>query len=183
MSESTPPNPVLWLAIGVPAATVLASVLTLFVAYRGADPELPAQYVTEGAPLDADLAQAQQARDQGITLQVDLSAGDRLHIEYRSAAGLPAPEQLRLRLTHATRPMLDRDIRAGREAGRTDAYAAAMPPLEHGHWLVQVEDSGRWRLRGEIDAPQPRWSLGAGGDIASEDVKAPAPTTGKAVPP
>ncbi len=183
MSEPNPPNPVLWLAIGVPAATVLASALTLFVAYRGADPELPAQYVTEGAPLDADLAQAQRAREQGVTLQFDLSAGDRLRIEYRSAAGLPNPEYLRLRLTHATRPELDRDIRVGREAGRTDAYTAAMPPLERGHWLVQAEESGRWRLRGEIDAPRMRWSLGAVSDIAGGDLKAPAPTIGGSVPP
>jgi uncharacterized protein len=156
-------NAPLWAAIGIPAITVLASAITLVLAYRGADVALPAQYVTEGAALDADLARAVRARELGIGLALDFEAGDLVRVRYRSARGAAAPNSMRLRLTHAVDAAHDRDLSLVRVAGSEQEFTAHVQPLERGRWLVQIDDgAGAWRLRGAFGAPPSRVGLGLG---------------------
>jgi hypothetical protein len=65
-------NPALWAMIGIPAATVVASAITLMMAYGGAEPELPARYAWEGAALDQDIARAARARELGLGAELGL---------------------------------------------------------------------------------------------------------------
>lgn len=155
------PNLVVWVAIVVPALAVLASALTLYLAVAGREPELPAQYAVEGATLDVDLERGARARALGVALTLDLGTADLVRARLETASAGPAPESLRLRLTHATLPRLDRDLQLVREAGTTRDYVARIEPLPKGHWLVQVDSGEEWRIRGEFDAPVSLVALGA----------------------
>ena len=105
--SATRHHPIFWAMIGIPAAAVLASFYTLYLAISGSEPELPPQYVSEGAALDADFARAQRAIDAGITVQLEWLSQRKSAVvaaKYASTSGVPAPEVLSLPMTHATLP-------------------------------------------------------------------------------
>lgn len=145
--------PVLWVVFGVLAFTVVASAFLVFAAFRGHDPEMPADYHWEGAGLEADLARATEARRLGARVTLDFSSSGLLKADVSFVdPGQAIPTAVELRLTHATLPERDRAVRltGGGEAGRYVARFEALPP---GHWLVQVGDGSTWRLRGGLDSP------------------------------
>jgi hypothetical protein len=154
------PIPVLWVIVGVPLATILASVITVWLAVSGAEPELPAYYHSEGLALDADLARARRADDLGVraelTVSTDGAAALALSFDDPQAR---EPEALELRLTHATLAARDRSWLLQRSGdglyrGRTTAPGA-------GPWLVQIDAAGDWRLRGRMSETGTRLRLGA----------------------
>jgi uncharacterized protein len=144
-------NPVVWIMIGVPLAAVCASLLTLFLAARGAEAPLPAQYSWEGQALERDFARARRAESLGAAAEMQFDAGHaRVVLDY-SAGKDALPASLELRLTHATLPALDRAIRLVRDAA-TGAYDADLPALQRGRWHVELAGAD-WRLRGRFEAP------------------------------
>ncbi|MCU0759059.1 MAG: FixH family protein [Steroidobacteraceae bacterium] len=155
-------NPVVWVAIGVPLFAVVASILLVFVSVRRAEPELPANYSWEGAALEQDLARAGRAAALGATLGLEFAADGRLRarLAFRDAAQ-PRPARLVVHLTHSTLPALDRRFELALDAA-TGAYVAALPPLQRGHWLIEVGDGevGGWRLRERFLAPATHVGLG-----------------------
>lgn len=156
-------NPALWAMIGIPAATVVASAITLMMAYGGAEPELPARYAWEGAALDQDIARASRARELGLGAELGLVEGDRVVLRLtRTAAPVEtAPRSLTLHLTHTTRPASDRSVTLTRSAG-SDRYEGRMDnALPDARWLVQLDEQrGEWRLRGRLETPTPTMRLG-----------------------
>jgi uncharacterized protein len=144
-------NPVVWIMIGVPLAAVCASMLTLFLAARGSEPPLPAQYSWEGKALEADFARADRAGTLGAAAELEFDTGRvRVALDF-SASNEALPAALELRLTHATLPALDRAITLVRDAG-SGAYWADLPALQRGHWHIEVA-ADDWRLRGRLEAP------------------------------
>jgi len=154
-------NAALWVAIAVAAITIFASALTLYLAFAGAERELPAQYRSQGSELDAD-----QQRSARATA---LGAGALLRIEdggvwitdpsFKNPNTVSRPS-LTLLLTHATLPALDRSLRLVQDPSAPRRYVAMARPLESGRWLAQLESGDGWRLRGELSAPTPFWQLG-----------------------
>lgn len=180
-------NPVLWIMLGVPAAAVCASLLTLFLAVRGSEPPLPAQYAWEGMALEHDQARAMRAAALGAAATLDFESPGRLRVElaFAAPAAVPPPV-LAMRLTHATLPALDRSLRLVRNAV-SGAYVVDLPTLQRGHWLVElaaatpraagapgsgtvtgsasarhasIAPGDDWRLRGEFKAPASSVRLG-----------------------
>lgn len=150
--SATRHHPIFWAMIGIPAAAVLASFYTLYLAVSGSEPELPPQYVSEGSALDADFARAQRAIDAGITLHIDWlqQQAPAIEAQYVSASGVAAPETLDLRMTHSTLPALDQTLTLTRLAG-TERYRANLDALPAGAWLIEVSGAD-WRLRGRIES-------------------------------
>jgi len=150
--SATRHHPIFWAMIGIPAAAVLASFYTLYLAVSGSEPELPPQYVSEGSALDADFARAQRAIDAGITLRVNWQQQEPAAIEahYVSKSGVAAPATLDVRMTHATLPALDQTLTLMRLAG-TERYQANLDALPAGAWLIEVSGAD-WRLRGRIES-------------------------------
>ncbi|MFN5010043.1 MAG: FixH family protein [Gammaproteobacteria bacterium] len=165
-------NPALWAVIGIPAATVVASAVTLMMAYGGAEPELPERYAWEGAALDRDVARAARARALGLGAGLELRDDGRVVLQLIGPArGDPsptadaaigvAPRALTLHLTHATRAALDRSVTLTptREFGRFEGRMGSALPAAR--WLVQLDDErGEWRLRGRLETPSDAMHLG-----------------------
>lgn len=161
----TPPraNPALWAMLGIPAATVVASAVTLMMAYGGAEPELPARYAWEGSSLDQDLARATRARELALGAELGFRDDGAVVLRLAGSAAAPptAPQSLTLHLTHATRPAFDRSVTLTRVAG-SDRFEGRMDSaLPDARWLVQVDDDrGEWRLRGRLETPGTSVRLG-----------------------
>lgn len=152
-------NPALWAMIVIPTAAVIASFVTLGLAMKGSDAELPKSYATEGQALDADLALGKTARQLGIQAALDLDTTGTIVARVRSASSEPLPARLSLTMTHVIDPDRDRKIdliatdEAGTYTGRIDADLS-------GRWLLQLDQKAVWRLRGRASAPANGLRLG-----------------------
>ena len=155
-------NPVVWVAIGVPLFAVVASIMLVFVSVRQAEPELPANYSWEGAALDQDLERARRAAALGAAIGLEFAADGRVvaRLAFRDA-DQRRPARLVVHLTHSTLPALDRRFEMPLDAA-SGTYAAALPPLQRGHWLIEIGDgeAGTWRLRERFLAPAAHVGLG-----------------------
>jgi len=150
-------TPVMWAMIGIPLATIVASAVTIFLAVDGAEPKLPPQYVSEGKALEADLALGEAARLAGIRAALTIEPAGRIEVNLVSSKG-DLPQSLRLRMTHATLPALDRDLVLRSETpGR---YRAQTEPVSAGTWLLQLDADSQWRLRARIRAPAAQVAIG-----------------------
>jgi hypothetical protein len=142
-------NPVLMLAIGLPALAVLGSFASLAVTLGNPDTELPEQYHWEGFQLDRDFSRSERATTLGVraTLNDVARTGDcSINLQI---AGKP-PEQLSLTLAHATVATLDRhiDFRRDPASGR---YVGRCTEIAAGHWRLELTDTARsWSVRDSV---------------------------------
>jgi hypothetical protein len=140
-------NPVFWLIWGLLGAAVIGSFVTLGLALRSADRQLPESYHWEGEHLDRDFARARVAADHGIEASFSVAHGQ-CRITLRQAPG--DPQALNLLFANTADPGLDRALRLPRlQAGEYGA-ACATPP--EGRWFVSLEDdAGQWSIRTQVE--------------------------------
>lgn len=136
-------NPVLWLVIGIPAATVVAGIWTLMLAAGDSATDSHPDKVrrmaqVQEASIDAD----ETAAREGLSGHVQLRGGQAL-VTVLPTAGTHAPI---LVLRHPIEASLDRQLPLSPAPGgwRTDEALAAA----HGWQLQLVSSDGRWRLVG-----------------------------------
>src|SRR3954463_16442163 len=139
-------NPVFWIMIGVPAATVVAGLTTLGIALREADPPLPQTYHWEGEHLDRDFAQQRNAAAHGIEVALATNAADGMCTAHVSAAP-DDPAALTLLFSNAADPGLDRVVLLKRAAA--GEYRGACAPIPSGGWRVALE-AGQWSIRTQL---------------------------------
>ncbi len=162
-------NPVLWITLGLPAITVVASFLMLGTALRHPDNELPEQYHWEGLRLDRDFARAEQATALGVRASFQgLGAPGRCGMTLVMAA--VAPDSISLALTHGTRPALDQRVEFRKISERRGqaSYVAECRAAADGHWRAELSDPGGvWSIRQNLRGSLSRAALQArasGGD-------------------
>lgn len=140
-------NPVLALVVALPLIAVVAATTSAIIAVRGADSVLPERYHAEGNKLDADYARSAKAASLGLSADVSVGIDGECRVQLAGAASPPGT--LRLDLTHATRPDLDRHVKL--LGNDRQAFGAPCTALAHGHWLLELaDDSAGWILRGEL---------------------------------
>ena len=129
-----------WILISGPAAVVVASGFTAWIAFASADGLVADDYYKRGLGINAVLRREQEAERRGISARVQRTA-DGIAVQLTGAA----PEALFLRLAHATRAGNDLRLRLAR--GADGAYRAALPPLAAGRWRAVLDDPrGEWRV-------------------------------------
>ena len=159
-------NPVFWIMVLLPAATVVAGLTTLGIALREADPPLPAAYHWEGEHLDRDFARQRNAAAHGIQVALTTHAAEGVCAARVSAA----PDDvaaLTLLVSSATDPGLDRVVLLKRVA--PGQYRGTCAPIPPGHWRVALE-AGQWSIRTQVAGRVDRLTLRArdpAGDGAS----------------
>lgn len=141
-------EPMLWLVIAIPLATIPAGLATLWLAAR--DPGAVAS-ADEGArrmgqmqlaDVSADLAAARRGLHGSAQVQAD-----RTRLELRLAG--PVDGALSLHLRHAADPA--RDQRVPLEPLGDGRWVARVGALGRDAWNVRVESSAGWRLAGRIE--------------------------------
>ena len=136
-------NPVLWLAIGIPAATVVAGVWTLFVASGDSATDSHPDQVRRTAQVqEASLEADQTAAREGLSARVQIGI-DHVLVTVSPTAGTHAPV---LTLRHPIEAALDRELPLSPYPG---GWRADKPLVAKHGWQVQlVSADGRWRLVG-----------------------------------
>ena len=139
-----------WLLIAIPAAAVVAGVVTIWLATREPLALVNDDYYKEGLAVNRDLAKYRLARELGLTARVafEPAAGT---VQVDLAGRVDEPAALTLAMVHPIAANRDHSATLRRvSAGR---YSAALTvPRERWYLdLEGVEADAIWRLSGEID--------------------------------
>ncbi len=159
-------EPMVWMIIMIPFSAVIMGGVMLTLAVLSDDGLVTDDYYRKGLQINRTLERDALAASYELAGEIVLGApGAAVEVSLAGNARFQAPEIVHLRLFHATRSGLDRDLQLRRVA--TGRYVASGPRLEPGAWQVQLDADG-WRLNARLsssDMPQ-RVTLGSTGSPA-----------------
>lgn len=148
-----------WFLMALPAAAVVAGIVTAVIALRGADSVVAADYYKRGLAINEELSRSRLAAALGIEAELRIGGvepGDFVGVRLVAAQALPPEAALRVRLVHPGRSGADRSAVLARvavaDAGRSAEYAGswgeAAPVARQPAWRIVVE-TAQWRLDGD----------------------------------
>lgn len=148
-------NPLVWMLIAFPAWSVVAGITTVVTAFRVFDGVVVDDYYARGKAINVTIERDVAAQRRGITALATLApagAGSEQTVAVvltaLDVAALPAT--LKLAFLHATHGGADALVELVRTA--PGAYLAAVPPLAHGKYYLQIEAED-WRIVGALRQP------------------------------
>ena len=141
-----------WILFGIPAATVLAGVVTISVAFSTFDGVVADDYYRQGLAINRTLARDTRAQAMGLAARVQFSPdGTRVRIALSGHTG-PSPG-LRLRIVHPSRGGADQAIELAEVAPGLHEGSLQSAPAP-GRWRLHIEDASEgWRLVGAAHLP------------------------------
>lgn len=141
-------EPMLWLVVAIPAASVVAAVALLVAAARSSgNDDMVADKVQRTAQIQmADLGPDFAARELGLAAQLRID-GERIVLA-RTAGAFPRDGELRLSFHHPARAQDDVLLALRPVAGGWQATRAL--PREHDWNLSLAPANGQWRLQGRL---------------------------------
>jgi hypothetical protein len=128
--------------MALPAAAVVASAVTVWLAVVSEDGLVADDYYRRGLAINQEIRRDQAAHELGIVASLESRAGVlRVRLSGRAAP----PEALFATLVHATRAGHDLRLRLPRVL--PGVYETGLPELPAGKWRVVLEDPrGEWRI-------------------------------------
>ncbi len=156
-------EPMVWLIIALPLTAVVASLITWWIAARGADPLVAEDYYKQGMAIHQRLDHETRAAALGLMAELRVQGGElRIHLAGRLDA---YPDRLQLTLVHPSRQ--EQDLTLILPATALGEYRSALPPLPAGQRRLILEAADQdWRLTGR--AVLPMTSLRLGEDALSQ---------------
>lgn len=136
-----------WFLILLPATVVVASLVTLYIANRGADDLVVDEYYKVGLAINRQLEKKQRSVDLGISAALNISDN---HVTAQ-IVGPVDTDALSLLLSHPLEADRDFSVTLARIA--PGVYQARLPAAvaPRWHWSLSPEQVGDWRLDGKID--------------------------------
>ncbi|HMM46535.1 MAG TPA: FixH family protein [Thiobacillaceae bacterium] len=152
-----------WFLISLPAAAVVAGLVTVWIAATNADGLVVGDYYKAGLAINQTLARDDAARALGLSATLQETDGA---LSLSLQGGLTAwPDHLALTFAHPTRSGMDQSLMLSHGGG--GHYRAALPALPAGKWHAELSDAAStWRLAGVLHSPFDRPAT-LGGDTDS----------------
>ncbi len=157
-------EPLVWLVLAIPAASVIMGAVMLVLANATWDGLVADDYYRRGLQIDRSLARDAEAARLGLGATLGFPAPGVVEVRVGGAAATPADDRLTLEFSRAGRAGDDVRVDAVRGAG--GVWRAAVPELAPGKWYVELGNE-RWRLAAPV------WMPAAGGEIALRPPAAP----------
>lgn len=139
-------EPWVWLVVGIPALTVVAGLITWWIAAQRADSDVADQHYKRGLAINRQLEREQLAQHSGLGARLELAPSGQLVVRVYSAGGALLPETLQLHLTHPVQARDDQRIVL--VISPDGAYRGQVSEkVRHfaGRWGVSIEGPG-WRI-------------------------------------
>ncbi len=139
-----------WFLIAIPAASVVAGIATLVVAFRNADTLVHDDYYRAGLAINQDFAREREASRLSLsaTLNVDPEGG-RISVVL-DGSDLKSLDEVVLDLSHPTHGERDQSL-VLRRSSAGDYTATLAAPLQ-GPWYTSLQPrNGTWRLLSRLD--------------------------------
>ncbi len=137
-----------WFLIALPGSVVVASLVTLYLAVRGADDLVVDEYYKDGLAINRQLEKIDRAARLGIAATLTFGRDEVV----ARVSGAVDDNQLQLRLSH---PMeADRDFAITLARAGDGSYRAPLPSAvaPHWRWVLEPAGGGDWRLDGTVTA-------------------------------
>jgi hypothetical protein len=154
MTKSNRPwyrEPIMWLVIAFQLTAVIVGFVSLALAIRSDDGMVEDDYYKQGMAINRMLDRDKAAAAENLTGTVELDTAQhelRVRLTARQAQALP--DNIQIKLMHATRAGFDHSLVLPRHADGT--YRAPLPEFVPGHWDVQLTAQD-WRLTGSLFMP------------------------------
>jgi len=143
--------PFVWLLIAIPLTAVIVGFVGLALAIRSDDGMVEDDYYKQGMTINRVLARDKAAAAGDLTGTVELdTAHHELLVRLTARQAKALPDNIELKLMHATRAGFDHSLVLPRHADGT--YRAPLPEFVPGHWAVQLTAQD-WRLTGSLFMP------------------------------
>ena len=159
-------EPLVWLVLAIPAASVLMGAVMLVLANATWDGLVADDYYRRGLQIDRSLARDAEAARIGLEATLAFPAPGVVEVRVEGAAAPPVDDRLTLEFSRAGRA--EGDVRVAAIRGEGGVWRAVIPDLAPGKWYVEL-GSERWRLAAPV------WMPAAEGKIA---LRAPAAPRG-----
>lgn len=129
--------------IGIPAGTVVACGITIYLAIVSADGMVVDDYYDAGKAINLSKERDERATELGLSAQLVRGDNNAIRVLFNQALD---ESSLVASFSHATQDERDRTVALVAVGSRSfDAVLDALPP---GKWYVQIAPSeGDWRLR------------------------------------
>ena len=141
-----------WFLFGLPALTVVAGLVTWWIAAHNADYLVADDYYRDGLAINRELSKQRLAAALGVRAELQVSPPIlRLRLE-----GQSQPPALRLHLSHPLDARQDTTLTLARTS--RGIYETLWPDTNSKRWLWRVEplavsEGEHWRVDGEIIVP------------------------------
>ncbi len=146
--------PFVWLLIAIPLTAVIVGFVGLALAIRSDDGLVEDDYYKQGMAINRVLGRDRAAVAEGLAGTVELDAArHELLVRLTARQATTLPDNIQIKLMHATRAGFDRSLVLPRQADAT--YRAPLPEFVPGHWDVQLTAQD-WRLVGSFFVPGDR---------------------------
>lgn len=143
----------LWLVIGLPAATVVAGLLTVYIAFANKDDDVRDDVSKTGFAIQQDTQLLDQAKALGVQANIEqdkLTGEIFITLSFaNSEAAQPSTENLTLDLIHPTNS--DQDLQLTLTQVSTDRYRADLTQPLTGKRTAWITATNQWRLTQEIN--------------------------------
>ena len=136
--------PLLWLAILLPASSVVAGLTTLYIAVINADAPVVDEWYKEGRGINRSMEQEQIAARLGIGLVLS-QVGAGVQARLTSDAGIPAPAMIKVALRHPT--LKEKDVLLTLHHQGSGVFRADGVLPASGRFIATASTpEGHWRL-------------------------------------
>lgn len=154
-------EPLFWLVWGIPALTVVAGIVTWWIAAQRADSNVAEDWYKRGVTINRSLERETRAQALGLKAELTLAAEHDLRLRLDGDA---APARVSVTLVHPVRAEQDRHLSLDRQPD--GSYRIVSPQVAAGTWGVSVE-ADDWRIatrRAMFGADRPL-RIAAGGRV------------------
>lgn len=145
-------QPRMWLVVGLPLASVVASLYLVTLSITHRDDLVRDDWYKAGRSINQDVHADQRAKDLGLAAELVLYPAElTISIAITSTQPVDIPEQLQLVLVHST--IANEDMTVLLQRGIDGLWRGSVPRLPMGKRHLQLEplmsaaDQHRWRLR------------------------------------
>lgn len=135
-----------WFLILLPASVVVASFVTMYIAYYGADDLVVDEYYKDGLAINRQLEKKQRSSELGISAGLHFSND---HVTVRFEGPVDA-QLLNLTLSHPLEADRDFSLTVSRIAPGIYQAPLPAPVAPRWLWILSLEQEDGWRLDGII---------------------------------
>ncbi|MCP4469356.1 MAG: FixH family protein [Gammaproteobacteria bacterium] len=146
-------EPLVWMLIAIPLASVIMGVVMITLAIQSYSGLVVDDYYKKGKQINRVLARDQLAYELGLAAALSIDASNGINIRFDSGVSIVPGERIELKLVHATMPGLDQQLFFDNTYTRPLKSSLKLPGPGRWNLILQTPD---WRLTGSLQYPDQR---------------------------
>lgn len=135
-----------WFIISLPAAAVIAGLITVYIAFKNADSLVVDEYYKEGKAINLRTALLKKASELGYQPTLERLEGNFIILKF--GENKPSDGSLVLDFVHPTSS--DKDFGMQLNLQKDGSYQGLAPNNTAGRWYLRLSDGSTWLIKTEL---------------------------------